>query len=716
MASKLHELAGKIGILTAFSDAGLVKRDYVVSDDIITFLAGKLGYKADDNASIVESIEKFDNKRWYRPLKGVYIVKQSSVIFDIVLSKVSANQILIVSIKNIQTNVTPTIYYEIINMVEEKRIDGKDFVRLEIKINSELDIGYYELDVKVGDIVYSSKLAVAPEKCYESDVVKNNKLWGFAIQLYSLKSKRNWGVGDLTDLETLVDICAKNGASVIGLNPLNVLFHDYPENASPYSSISRLFSNPIYIDVEKVPEFLSEDMADIEDKLAMYRDSELILYSYVYPTKMAVLEKLYKRFKEGDNSDRKLEFSKYLIDRGSELDKLAIFQALYEDKSKVIWGGWRAWEEEYKNIHSAEVMQYAKDNADKINFFKFLQFETDRQFKLVYEKIKKNNLTIGLYRDLAVGVGGDSAELWGDSNIFIEGAGAGAPPDAFFPAGQKWGLGAFNPFKLEDAAYEPFIKILRANMAMSGALRIDHVMSLMRLYIIPDHTELGTYVLYNLDEMINIVMIESHLNKCMIVGESIGNVPAGFLDKLSQVNIKSLSVLWAERYDAGWGDFVQPDRYPIDAFVSVGTHDMAPLKMWWFGYDIELSYNLGLIPNEQEKNNSYHKRENDRWKLLSALDNASVWPQDNLRTGNYLYGEKYPEGLEEAVHRFMSRTNSKVFLAQLEDILHVEKLQNLPGTDRDKHPNWRSKIPVDLEDLESNSLFVRNIKAIKTER
>ena len=216
--------------------------------------------------------------------------------------------------------------------------------------------------------------------------------------------------------------------------------------------------------------------------------------------------------------------------------------------------------------------------------------------------------------------------------------------------------------------------------------------------------------------MLNLVALESHLNHCAVVGESIGNVPDGFLEILRERNVHSLSVLWAERYDSGWGDFISPSGYPATAFTSVGTHDMAPLRMWWFGYDIELSRSLGLIATEEDKQNAYHKRELDRWKLLFALDSNAVWPQDNLRKANYIYGEAYPEGIEEAVHRFVSRSASQVFLAQLEDILHVEKLQNLPGTDRDKHPNWRRKLPVDLEKLENDIAYIRNIAAIKKER
>lgn len=710
MASALYELADKIGILTKFRDAGLASRDYTVSDDVIKFLATKLGYNASDNASILDSIEKFDNRRWQMPLENIFIVKEDNVFFDIILPKKYASTDLNIAIKDVEN-----VNFTIENTNEERRISDKDFVRKIIRINTNLSIGYHNFEVKAGDEVYYSKLAVAPHLGYEPEVLQKQKLWGFAIQLYSLKSKRNWGVGDLTDLETLVDICASSGANIIGLNPLNVLFHDYPENASPYSSISRLFLNPLYIDVEKVPEVLAEDLEGLSDKLTNYRNSEIIQYSYIYPLKMEILSRAHKRFREGDDKDRKLAYSKFLINSGAELDKLALFQCLYEDKSKVIWGGWRAWEAEYKNPYSAEVADYAKQNQDRISFFKFLQFEADRQLNLVYDKIKANNLAIGLYRDLAVGVGGDSAELWGDADIFIDGAGAGAPPDAFFPAGQKWGLGAFNPFKLKEHAYEPFIKILRANMALAGGLRIDHVMSLMRLYVIPDNSKLGTYIMYNFDDMINIVMIESVLNKCLIVGESIGNVPEGFLEKLESANIKSLSVLWAERYDVGWGDFVEPAKYPLDSFVSIGTHDMAPLKMWWFGYDIELSYKTGLT-SEQDKLDAYRKRENDRGKLLYALDREGVWPEDKPRSGNYIYGEQYPEGVEEAVHRYISRTPSKVFLAGLEDIFQVEKMQNLPGTDRDKHPNWRRKIPVDLEDFTGNIMFNRNINAIKKER
>ena len=177
----------------------------------------------------------------------------------------------------------------------------------------------------------------------------------------------------------------------------------------------------------------------------------------------------------------------------------------------------------------------------------------------------------------------------------------------------------------------------------------------------------------------------------------------------------SMSVLWSERWDAGWGDFNRPTSIR-NVVTSVGTHDMPPLKMWWFGYDIALSRKLGIIGSDQEMHDNYHKREADRWKLLKAMDENQVWPEDNRRHGDYLYGEGYPEGLEEAVHRFMAKSNAKIFLVQPEDIFQVEKLQNLPGTDRDKYPNWRLKLPVNLEDMENTLAYYRNIAAVKKER
>ena len=290
-------------------------------------------------------------------------------------------------------------------------------------------------------------------------------------------------------------------------------------------------------------------------------------------------------------------------------------------------------------------------------------------------------------------------------------SGTGAPPDNSFPIGQKWMLGAFNPFELKERAYKPFIRILRANMRYAGAIRIDHVMGLSRLYLIPDKGEEGTYLMYNAEDMFNILALESHLNKCAVVGECIGNVSDGFKDMLKERNIYALGVLWVERKDEN-GTLKTPQEYDRKYFASVGTHDMPPLKAWWFGREIGLMKELGLY-SAKETEQSYHWREHERWILLQALDNEQVWPEDRRRQANYLFGEGYPEGLEEAVHSYMAKTNSEVFMLQPEDIFQSEKVQNLPGTDIPLYPNWRSRLPVDVEDMEASEAYRRNIAAVK---
>lgn len=716
MDSNLQHLAEKLGIAVRFSDAGLARQDYETDENIVRFFADKLGYKAYTPEEIEKSLLDFDKRRWQQSLEKIYVVEEGDVCFDLVIPAEHEDEDFALILKNQNGTAEEEVSFEVINNEEYQLIGKTKYVKLLFKITSKLPIGYYDADLRVGAKRYKTCIAVAPVKCYQNPGLVDKKLWGYAIQLYSLRSERNWGVGDFTDLQTVVRISHHAGADIIGLNPLNVLSHDYPENASPYQSISRLFLNPIYIDIEAVPEYCPEDKNDVAAEIEELRCSELIQYEHVYPLKIKVLEKLYKRFLDSGDTERFRAYKTFCEEQGCELDKLAVFQTLYSEKTSQIWGGWRAWEEELRNPNSLAVLEYAKANSEKIGFFKFLQFEADRQFNLADALSRELGLKIGFYRDLAVGVGQDSAEVWSEPDLFFRNASAGAPPDAFFPCGQKWGLGAFRPNALKEDAYQPFIRILRANMKNAGALRIDHVMGLMRLYIIPDDRDCGTYIHYNFKDMLNIVALESCLHQCAVVGESIGNVPEGFLEILEAKNIYSLSVLWAERQDAGWGDFRSPYDYPPRAFTSVGTHDMAPLRMWWFGYDIEQAYQLGMIDNEESRNEAYKKRELDRWKLLFALDSNAVWPEDNLRTSNYIYGEAYPEGIEEAVHRFISRTPCPVFLAQIEDILHVEKMQNLPGTDKDVHPNWRRKLPVELEKLEADIAYIRNVKSIKTER
>ena len=707
MQNTFDDLLQKLGIARTFTDAAQNHKEYRADDETLRKMVNYLGFslkKTEDSGVLLDKIE---NRRWQSVLEPVYVVRTSDIKFDAVVKTANADKLTIeIAAKSGKLN----FEYDK-NVIETKVIGGNEYSKTEFIIKGNLEPQYYDLAVKDGRKVYHSVLAVSPDSCYIPQVIEEHKLWGFAIQLYALSSKRNWGVGDFSDLQEFAEMCKKQGADVIGVNPLNVLNHDNPENASPYSSISRLFLNPIYIDVEKVEGF---NKADVDyNEIEKIKNKENIDYTSIYNLKIKVLHNIYKGFLEKDKNKAYAEFKDFCRAKGADLDDLATYQAISSEYGKK-FSCWSEWPQDLQNSKSTAVAKFKAEHEFEIGFFKFLQYLADKQLNEAQAKIEELGLKVGLYRDLPVGLNKNSAELWSGHDLFINKCGAGAPPDVFFPKGQKWCLGAFNRFVLKDMAYLPFIKILRSAMQGAGALRIDHVMSLMRLYIIPDDAEDGTYLYYDFDDMLGIVALESYLNKCMIVGESIGNVPDGFIEKLHERGIYSLSVLWAERWN-GCGDFKLPRDFPSTAFCSVGTHDMPPLKMRWFGYDIETMHDLRMISDE-ERIDQYKGREDERRRLLGALDYAGVWPCDRPRQGDCLYGEGYPNGILDAVEKYAASGNCAVYLAQLEDIFGVEVLQNLPGTDEETYPNWRRKLPVYIEDYQNNDDFVRVMNDIKSSR
>lgn len=709
MSELLYSLADKLGVYTnySFGCGGDVKYCNA-SDDLIRFFIEMLGYNAKNDEEIKKSIDMFDKKRWQRALEPITVINQNMLAFSLVVS----NQEALDEIKFYYAKEGQKKYNKMkvsLTELERRKERRVEYVLFNVSVDEEFEIGYYDVVVKTSKNEYQTVLAVAPSKCYDLDKKGKEKLFGYAVQLYSLKSRRNWGVGDFTDLANIVDILADSGGDVIGLNPLNVLLHNYPEAASPYASISRLFLNPIYIDVESVPFYEASD----KDEKAIWfaKEKENIDYTAIYNAKVKALENIYERVIVNKDSSYAKDFEKFKKQDSGEMHRLAVFQAICDERCKLCGKTTKQWEDSVSSALGSGVEKFAKENSKKIDYFKFLQFEADRQLKLVEKKIKDRGLVIGLYRDLPVGVSKDSAEVWGDKYLYLQKSGAGAPPDNYFPMGQKWGLGAFNPLELKERCYKPFIKILRANMRFAGAIRIDHIMGLSRLYVIPDDGKEGTYISYNVEDMMNILAIESHLNKCVVVGECIGNVEEGFQQMLTAKNIYSLGVLWAERKDA-CGTMKEPSEYESKYFASVGTHDMSPLKAWWFGSEISIMKNLGFYDDEATRRAFCH-RENERRLLLSALDKENVWPSDKYRCSDYMYGEGYPEGIEEAVHAFMAKSNSEVFMLQLEDVFQSMKIQNLPGTDIDKYPNWRSRLPIDIEEISSSDAYHRNIDVVK---
>jgi len=588
--------------------------------------------------------------------------------------------------------------------------------RLEIALG--LPAGYHRLTVEglAGDTL----LVAAPPRCYRPPMLADGgRVWGPALQLYAVRSERNWGIGDFTDLGRLAEQWAERGAGIIGLNPLHALFPHNPLHASPYSPSSRQQLNILYVDVEAIEDFRECESAqarvrgaELQARLARLREAEMVDYAGVAAAKLEIAELLYAHFRErhlAAQSLRGAAFRDFQAAGGKALRRHATFEALqahFHARSPEVWG-WPVWPPEYHDVDGEAVRRFADEHLERIEYYEYLQWQAERQLAQVAGRCRARGLAVGLYLDLAVSVDRAGSDAWAQRACYADGASVGAPPDEFNPNGQNWGLPPLRPDRLRAERYAFFIETLRENMRDAGALRIDHVMGLMRLFWIPSGKTAadGAYVHYALDEMLAIVALESERNRCMVIGEDLGTVAPEMRAALARYEILSYRLLYFER---GEGGIFSPSAgYPRDALVAVSTHDLATLAGWWTGRDLLLRLELGLFPDRGVYEKQLVDRAQERVRLMLALQHAGLLPASVVvePTGAQ---ELTPE-LAEAVHLFVAAAPSRVMMVQAEDAIGAVDQANMPGTTT-QHPNWMRKLPETLEAFASNER-VRSLAA-----
>ena len=587
--------------------------------------------------------------------------------------------------------------------------------RMTMPLPAGLPLGYHRLELEAGNISARVTLIIAPDRCYlPAELGTGARSWGLSCQLYGLRSAHNWGIGDFSDLATLARAAGKYGAAVVGINPLHALFAAEPQHVSPYSPSSRSQLAYLYIDVPAVPGFADDDAVHRLMQQEWFgathwaaRSARLIDYGAVTACKRRVLEALFRRFQSRDlgaegtaKTDLGQEFREFQRGGGQSLADFALFEALHEhhvcQKGQFSWHCWPA---PMRNPRLPEVADFAGAHRDRIEFFQYLQWEADRQLARAAATGRDKGLSLGLYRDLAVGVDPDGAEAWADQELIAPGASIGAPPDAFNRTGQNWGLAPFNPVILRRQGYAPFIAALRANMRHAGILRIDHVMSLDRLYWVPSGMEAsaGAYVSYPLGDLMRLVALESHRQGCAVVGEDLGTVPVGFRDTMRSACVLSYRVFAFERRSDG--SFVPPAEYPALAAASAATHDLATLMGFWLGTDLAWRRRLGLYPDMNTADADDRARTRDRRLLLDALVGEGLLAPRRL--GEFLSesGEPvYSSELGAAILSYLARSRARLVLVQLEDVAGENEQANLPGT-TDAHPNWRRRLSLGLEEI-----------------
>ncbi|MGE5617081.1 MAG: malto-oligosyltrehalose synthase, partial [Bacillota bacterium] len=563
---------------------------------------------------------------------------------------------------------------------------------------AELPIGYHAVETSAANGGAATTVIVAPASCHLPDgLERGERWWGCTLQLYGLRSKRNAGIGDFTDLARAVDGCARRGAAFVGMNPLHALALQDAAHASPYRPSSRLFTHALYLDVEAIAEF--REVAAKDPALAAswhaeceaLRDAELVDHPGVARAKRRMFDALFAQFREAHlvrQSARARAFEHFRAAQGERLRLHAIHEALRDHHA----GPWPTWPEPYRDVRSPEVRRFAEEHADEVALHEYLQWQAELQLEAVERRCHALGMPIGLYADLAVSIAPDGSEAWSHPGVYARGVSVGAPPDPFSRRGQSWGLPPMLPAALERSAYAPFIATLRAAMRHAGALRIDHVMALERLFWVPDGMEpsKGAYVRYPLRDLLGIVALESHLGRTVVIGEDLGTVSAEVRAALRESGVLSYRLLVFERdYEKKNAPFHAPADFPARALAAWSTHDLPTFVGWWQERDIEARVAAGHLDGDEARHERAD-RASSRVALLEALDRERLkprgaWPSDAATAT-----------LDLAVHDYIARAPSMLMAVQLEDIFGVREQANLPGT-IDEHPNWKRKLTVPVE-------------------
>ncbi|WP_072927503.1 4-alpha-glucanotransferase [Nissabacter archeti] len=602
------------------------------------------------------------------------------------------------------------------------RAEGRAGGSKRLTLPGRLPAGYHQLTLEQKGQRWSCRLIVAPKRCYEPEaLLTGKKLWGACVQLYSLRSEQNWGIGDFGDLRMMLEETAKRGGAFIGLNPIHALYPAMPESASPYSPSSRRWLNILYIDVNAVDEFRHSKAAqrwwkqpDTQAALEKARASEWVDYSAVTALKREALRLAFPDFEVLPATHaRKRAYLQFVEQAGSSLRQQAAFDALHEQlikENKECWG-WPAWPEKYRNgTEAAEAFYHS--NRDDVEFYQWLQWLAHSQFADCYAHSEALGMPIGLYRDLAVGVSEGGAETWCDRELYCLRASVGAPPDILGPLGQNWGLPPMDPNVMQTRGYQPFIDLLRANMTDCGALRIDHVMALLRLWWIPygETADQGAYVQYPVDDLLAILALESQRYRCMVIGEDLGTVPVEIVARLRDSGVYSYKVLYFERDRDNI--YRAPQSYPVQAMATITTHDLPTLRGFWESGDLTLGQKLGLYPDKEVFAGLQEDRDKARQGLLNGLHQYGCVPK---KLGHKASMMAMTPTLNRGLQRYIADSASALLGLQPEDWLNMKMPVNVPGT-TDQYPNWRRKLSQTLEAMFADPQVNRLLKDLDKRR
>ncbi|MFF4028694.1 4-alpha-glucanotransferase [Streptomyces sviceus] len=567
----------------------------------------------------------------------------------------------------------------------------------------QLPPGVHRLTVTAPDgRIDDAHLIVAPPRL----PAPPRRSYGLLVQLYSLLSQRSWGMGDLGDLAELTSWAGRAlGAGFVQVNPLHAAVPGAPTDPSPYRPSSRRFPDPVHLRIEDIPEYAqiadSDRLRALRERAGRLRESvlekgALIDRDAVWELKREALE-LVREVPLGPG--RRAAYADYLVEGGQALEDHATWCALAEAHGS----DWRGWPAGLRDPRSAETARARGELLDRVDFYCRLAWLTESQLGAAQRTAREAGMPLGVVHDLAVGVHPEGADAWAQQAYFAAGMSVGAPPDAFNARGQDWGLPPWRPDRLAESGYAPYRQLLRALFRYAGALRIDHVMGLFRLWWVPQGqppTE-GTYVRYDAEAMLAVLVLEASRAGAVVIGEDLGTVEPGVREALRERGVLGTSVLWFERDWEGDGRPLPPERWRADCLATATTHDLPPTASRLTGEHVELRDGLGLLTRPLDEERAEAAADTGEWlELLARL---------GLLHGTGGGADPSSEEAQiQAVHRYLLNTPARMVGIWLPDTVGDRRPQNLPGT-WDQYPNWRLPIAdgegraMTLEDLAASA-------------
>ncbi|TWI52737.1 4-alpha-glucanotransferase [Pseudomonas duriflava] len=680
-SNALHKLAEKAGISidwTSFDG-----KSQHVSDESLQHLLSALGLPAKTEDNIRQSMAKLDE------------LEDSEHLPPLITGDCSAP---IGTTGQFKTGQSYTLTLE-----SGETVSGK------VDSNGQLapveSMGYHTLTL--GD--QSLTLAIAPQHCFTvADALAKAKprAWGLAAQVYSLRRQGDGGIGDLKALEEFVRSAARHGADAVAISPLHAMFSADGNRHSPYSPSSRMFLNilnaaPSALLGEKAVQHALQ-RTGLEQEWARLEQLDLIDWPALVKTRLRLYRALHMDFRcKGGNLWE--DFQAFRKKGGEALENHCRFEALHASFTHGDSApSWQHWPEEYREPSNPAVAQFAESHAQDVEFYAFTQWLAARGLENAQKAAKEAGMHIGLIADIAVGADGGGSQAWSRQEELLSSVSVGAPPDLLNQRGQGWGISAFSPAGLKRNGFRAFIEMLQANFAYAGGVRIDHVMGLQRLWLVPEGAspEEGAYLSYPIEDMLRLVALESWRNECIVMGEDLGTVPEGFRERLTDKAIMGMQVLMFERDEDQ--NFKPAEEWLSTSMATTTTHDLPTMKGWWIGRDIEWQARLEQLAEDTTEEKEKQQRAQDRQRLAKTL---------GLQSADL-------DAVEDAVDgciRHIGKSPATLTILPVEDALGLEEQANLPGT-IDSHPNWRRRWPDTASTLLDNETPTRRLKLLVTAR